>query len=248
MTIETLAKQVSKTAARRVGKGPVAFRPGFIVAVEFSALGGVTYDREDIREDVVGEGLEAEFKTVKRVDHVQLNRESRSIINAAYHVLEKHCAQTPIGYYADEAMLAKVEEEIDQVKAAAKIFNEVAQKLGSQRRVVVEIYPLELRLDCEAAARRLVKVVREKLLAIRDALAEGSRRGFELALDKAHNLDRLATGIQSDSIRIAIEHAKEQKALLLEALREGATPEVAAKSLNLEPIEAAVSLFTTNEA
>lgn len=232
-----------RTESAKAQHGVLKFRPGYVLALEFSATGGVTYRRHTEREENVGEGLEAEFRTEKRVDHVELNKTSRGVINQAYHVLDKYATHTPIGYWADAETLAKISAELVPIRQTAIEFNRVAQHLGSARRVEIQIYPLALSEEDEAAARRVARAVCDRLAALRDALKAGDRKAFELALDRAKNLHRLATGIQADSIRMAVDHAKTQKTQLLEALRQGFTPEACAPLLDMEPIEAAITLF-----
>lgn len=210
---------------------------------EFSATGGVSYARTDAHEHRVGEGLEAEFTTQKRVDHVGLVNLSRSIINRAYHVMDKLAVSTPIGYFADPSGERKITEALAPIVSAAEEFNEMARSVGSGRRVHIAIYPVRIREDDETAARRIATSVREKLEDLQAALAQGDREAFERAWDKARNLDRLATGIQADSIRLALEAAKEQKGVLLESLRAGDGREIAASKLDLSALDAAISLF-----
>ncbi len=221
----------------------IEFRAGFIVGIEFSATGGVAYEREEIRSDDVGEGLEAEFKTVKQIDNRELVKQSKSIVAGATYIMDRFCTHTPIGYFADDETLPTVEKEIAPFVEASKLFNEIAQLSGSKRKVRINIFPLSIRLDNEASARRLAETVRERLEAVRDTLAAGDRKEFEAALDRCRNLHKLATGMQSSAIELAIENAKELKKELLHSIREGKSPAEAGKALDLETLEAAISYF-----
>jgi hypothetical protein len=242
MNTQDMARSVSRNLVRST-RGRLEFKPGYILALEFSATGGVSYRREATNEERDGEGLRAELVTHKHVDHVQLNKDSRAIINQAYHIVDKHATPTPLGYWADDAALERITQELAGAQEAASVFNELARTLGSARRVEISIYPLALAENNEMAARRVARDVREKLQAIREALSMADRKAFELAWDKSKNLDRMATGIQADSIRMAMEHAKQTKAQLLEALRAGFAPEDIRAALDLEPLDAAIALF-----
>lgn len=226
--------------------GVMEFRPGYILSLEFSAIGGVNYRRELVDEVIEGQELRAEFRTQKHVDNVDMQKTSRAIINQAYHIVDKHATPTPIGYWVDAEALEKIMTELAGPQEAARMFNELAASLGSRRRVEIHVYPLrlpEFQDDSFAAARRVARDVRERLQGMRDTLAVADRKGFELAYDKARNLDRMAVGVQADAIRMALDHARLTKTHMLEALRAGHDPEAVAKVLDLEPIDAAIQLF-----
>jgi hypothetical protein len=239
MTRNQLAK--TKTAAQE----GIAFKPGYIVNVEITAKGGTSYQRTDLREEEIDKRLEAEFNTVKRVDNVDIHKESQAITNAAYYALEKFCTQTPIGYFADDKQLSDLKDSMVEVRESAEIFNRLARQVGSARRVTVEIFPLKLLLDTEGAAIRLARSVRERLVEARTALYNGDRKGYEVMGNRLRNLDRLATGIQADAVRLALESLKEQKGELLKLLREGGDIAQSGAKLNLEAVDAAIALFTT---
>lgn len=224
--------------------GKITFRPGYVLALEFSSTGGVSYRRQMEREELQDQRLEVDFFTKKVVDHVELNKISKKIINQAYHVISKHAAHTPIGYWADFAAFAEIVEELRRVQTAAAQFNLAARALNSRQRVEVSVYPMELAEDNESAATRIAQDVRDRLVDIKAALAAGDRKGFEIVMGKCNNLDKLATGIQADAIRMALDHARALKTQLLEALRQNFSPEQCAPLLDLEPIDAAIALFT----
>ncbi len=232
-----------RSAIRRLGR-KIQIKEGWLVGIEFSAKGGVTYERENIREEAIGDkGAETEIKTVKRVDNVDLHKESKAVIGAAYYVMDRYCVSTPLGYFADDEQLKAAEAQIADIRIAAGHVNDMARLLGSARRVTIETYPIELSVDNEKAARRLAKVVRERLTEIAETLRAGNRKTFDAAFEKARNLERLATGIQSDSVHLALAAAKELKREMLESLLNGDGPELAGAKLDLGPIHQAINLF-----
>lgn len=247
MNTQDMARSVSRNLVRST-RGRLEFKPGYILALEFSATGGVSYRREATIEEQDGEGMRAELHTHKHVDHVELNKNSRAIVNQAYHIVDKYATPTPLGYWVDELALSKITTELAGAQEAAAVFNELAKTLGSARRIEISVYPLALAENNEMAARRVARDVRDRIQAIREALAAADRKGFDLAWDKAKNLDRMATGIQADSIRMALDHAKTVKTQLLEALRAGYAPVDIAAALDLEPLDAAISLFQDQDA
>lgn len=241
------------TGASRAKKVGFDFTAGYLIQTEFAAEGGVTYERRQTASETDGRQLKTEFLTKKRVDDVELIKDSRSVVWRAYYVLAKHAAHTPIGYFADAGMLEALERDFDEVRSLAREFNELAASLGSARRVRVEIYPLDVGVDNETVARRLAKLVRERLAGLRDSLATADLKEFKEANDRAKNLEKLATGIQRDSIRYALEAARDARKELAKAIKaDGSkTPEEHAATLvadkKLEAIEAAIDLFSEPE-
>lgn len=253
----------TKAKPKRVQKANFDFTAGYLVQTEFEASGGVRYERQYISEEKDGRKLKAEFLTRKKVDDVELVKDSRSIIWRAYYVMSKHAARTPIGYFADPAMLEELEKEFAEVRELAREFNELSASLGSDRRVKVEIYPLDVSVDNETVARRLAKLVRERLADLRDTLRAADLKEYKEAAERAKNLERLATGIQRDSIRMALEAARDARKALAKRIKdegaktpgqarecadalfvgkEGGRPEV-----DIEAIDAAIDLFTDPE-
>src|SRR4051794_22092452 len=86
------------------------FRPVYIVQPEFTSTGGVQYHRDGYKTNQTGPGLEVEYKTLKKVDNVELDKMSKSIIQLAYRTLGKHTTNTPVGIFADEETLPAVEQ------------------------------------------------------------------------------------------------------------------------------------------
>lgn len=220
------------------------FRPGYILILEFSAKGGVSYRRETTNEEREGEALHAELHTTKRVDHVGMAKKSRALINAAYHIVDRHASPTPLGYWASkETLEGEILPALQFVQESANQFNLEAFNVGSERRVAINLFPVALAEDNEHAARRVAQDIQDRVRDLRTALETGDRKGFEAAWDRAKNLDRMAVGIQADAIRTALDHAKETKSNLLEALREGHSIETLRTVLDLEPLDACIQLF-----
>jgi hypothetical protein len=214
---------------------------GVFMIPEFSATGGVTYRRTGASQEQTGDILEADFSTHKTVDHVGLVSLSKSIVNRAYHVLDKLAVNTPVGYFAPAEKVAQIREGLAPIQTAAAEFNAAAKMVGSMRRCNVSVYMVQIAEDNESAANRLALVVRERLSDLREALAQGDLKAYGTAWDRCKNLHKLATGIQSDSIRLAIDCAREAKATLVSRTKAGAT--VAEANVDLNALDAAISLF-----
>lgn len=218
---------------------------GVFIQPEFSVAGGTRIERTPVGTEAInrGRGLRTDYKATKIVDDLDMEAEAVQIRTRAYYILGKYCAKTPLGYFADDEALASIEADLAPVREAASIFNRASESIGSPRRVVVEIYTLELREGDERAAARLAKHVVDRLRELRAALKAGDRKSFEAAWDRVGNLDRLASGIQAEAVREALEEAKAMKARLLEMIRFGYAPAAAGEQINTDSIEATEGLF-----
>lgn len=237
-----------KKIKTRAAKSNFDLTTGYLVATEFEANGGVTYDRTVVSEEEVGRGMKAEFITHKRVDDVELVRDSRSVVSRAYYIVHSICAHTPIGYFADPGALEALEKAFDEVRALARDFNDLARSVGSARRVKAEIYPLDVSVDNEHVAKRLAGLVHERLRGLHDSLRAGDLREYKQAAKRARNLEKLATGIQRDSIRYGLDCASDGRKTLAAAIKDENKPVPArGRVLDLEALEAAMAMFEEPE-
>lgn len=233
---------------------PLTLAHGLFFICEFSATGGVKYARigsteTEERED---ESLTSKYKTRKDIDHVGLNKWSRKIVNAAYGVMERHASVTPVGYWCSKELADTLTSELAQVRAEAESLNNHAREVGSKRRCRIEVYAVEAGQDAlEAVATRLAQTVRERLERLRDDLACGDLNAYASSWKLAKNLPRLATGIQAESIVLALEAAREARSELAAAIK--AVPESArdearlaslGQALNFDAINSSIYLFT----
>ena len=226
---------------------PLNLARGIFYIVEFSAKGGVKYTKiEDLGKTVhEDESAVEEYSTRKDVDHVGLQTWSRKIINAAYNVMDRHCSITPVGYWIDETRAPFLMEELNGCKMEARKLNDFAREVGSRRRTLIDVYAMQVGQEAlEVTAIRLAQTVRERLENLRNDLASGDLNAYATSWKRSKNLPRLATGIQAESIVMALEAAKEARSKLAELLRGGTKPERAASELNFDMIDSAICLFT----
>lgn len=224
-----------------------------LIVPEFSARGGITIKREVISEKKTGRGMKTETRIERKVDDEELLKESRALIARGHYLINKHFVNTPIGFLGDVQMLTKFEDEFKELRLAAEVINEVAQDMGSARRMEMDFFTVQLQSDDPKVVKRLARHIRERLEALATALIAGDREAFEVAWDEAQKLEKLAVGIQSDSISFALASAKEAKKMLLSRLRDGMPPRDAGKEFRgkdsrmIEPIDAAIALFDIRE-
>jgi len=226
---------------------PLNLANGIFYIVEFSAKGGIAYKRvgKAWEEEHADKSLTAEFTTRKEVDHIGLAKWSRQIVNAAYNVMERHCSPTPVGYWISEENAPKMLAELTQVKDEAQKLNKHATSVNSGRRAHIDIYAMKVgEENLEQVAKRLAQTVRERLDSLREDLVNGDLNAYATSWKRAKNLPKLATGIQAESIVLALEAAREARSKLAEAIKNKKLPTEAGKALDLTTIESAIFLFT----
>lgn len=227
---------------------------GMFYICEFSATGGVKYARigaMDV-EERADESLTAKYSTRKDVDHIGLVKWSRKIVNSAYGVMERHASHTPVGYWVAKDKVQAMLDDLAQVKEEAHNLNKHASAVGSARRCRIDVWGVEAGQDqLEAVAIRLAQTVRERLDRLKSDLQDGDLNAYSSSWKLAKNLPKLATGIQAESIVLALEAAKEKRAELAAAIK--AIPEAArteeklaelGSALDYMAIDSAIWLFT----
>ena len=229
---------------------PLNLARGIFFICEFSAKGGVAYRRigEEQKEVFEDESMRAEYSTRKEVDHIGLQTWSRKIVNMAYNVMERHCSATPIGYWVSQDKAQAMLDELTQVKMEARKLNDFARQTAkSQRRVTIDVYAVQVgEENLEQAATRLANTVRERLESLAEDLRNGDLNAYATSWKRAKNLNRLATGIQAESIVMGLEAAKEARSKLYEASKSKTDEEKrkVGQSLDLTALESAIFLFT----
>jgi hypothetical protein len=225
----------------------IQIRPGWLVVDVSAAHGGVHYDRTPLGAIEIngGEGQRSRYETVKTVDHVVYVHDIDAIVKRVDYILRKHCARAGYGWFADDEALAKVRAEVEALKEDAEALNRSARLAGCARRAYIDIVPAKIEIASEDAAREVCRTVRSVLAEIRDALRQGEvNQPLAKVLLKARNLDRLAVGIQADSIRYALEEVAPAKRTIREAVKQGKAPKDAGAALSLPGMDAAIDLFT----
>lgn len=226
---------------------PLEMSAGMFFITEFSARGGTTYTRvgpehTETREDL---SLTAEFSTRKEVDHIGLVKWSKQIITQAYLTMERHSSQTPAGYWVPTAKVDVILTELKGIQGEAKKLNEYAKSVRSLRRVNIEVYMMQVGREClELTAKRLAQTVRERLESLREDLLAANLNSYSASWARAKNLPQLATGIQAESIVLALEAARELRADVAAKLKQGKKPEDIGATLDTMAIDSAIVLFT----
>lgn len=222
---------------------PLSVKPGFLIQNASGASGGVSYSRKVLTEERDGARYDGEFQTHKVVDNEPLVEESKTYPNQAWRILTSNCSPVGVGWYADAETLRKVRALLAPVAAAADDFNRRSRAAGSNRRARVGIVPLPIAMDDVEAARAIADSVCESLTLLREAVAARDlKASLHVLKQRCQNLHKLATGIQADSIRFAVDEAIAAREEVKLASREEREP-----SFSTDALDSAIALFTRDE-
>ena len=225
------------------------FRPGWIIRDCSVATGGVTYQRTLVDEEIKNRRMVSDYETRKTVDNVEFVATIDAVVKKVDYILRKYCTRTDMGWFADDTRLGDVKREVAQLRVEAEALNGAAKAARSARRAKIRVAALKLDLAQPEAVAEIADTIRSVLSEMLEALRAGDIGSMHKLKIRAMNLDLLATGIQSDAIRFAVERALQAVTEIKLAVRNlGGDPAVAAskagKALDLEMIEAAIAHFT----
>jgi hypothetical protein len=224
----------------------IQLKSGYILLDASSATGGVSYQRTVLDEQRTnnGEGTEKTWKTVKVVDHDEAVRNVDRQAKKADYILRKHCSRFGRFWFADEDQLALVMADVAELRKAAKLANTEAAAVGCARRAYVSIVPTKIDLAHEEAAREVAHTIQGTLADMLAVINAGDiGRPFEAVYLRMKNLEKLAVGICSESIVFARDEAKAAKKVIRDWIKQGQTPESAAKHAETDMIQAAIDMF-----
>lgn len=229
----------------------------FVVLDGCHASGGVHYDRTEIETREVGDAVEKEYTTVKRVDHVALCKRADALVGSARYAISKRATRTALGWVADRAAVREIREEIAGIKREAEVFNDHARANRCARRVTIAVVAHEIRAgggDAIEWAKQIASTIREALAwvfaeaqAVVDAWdqfedEESHKKAITRVAaginSKCRNLDQLATGMQRFALIDAVSDARKAVKEMRLARKESRKPQV-----DLDSVESAIGLF-----
>lgn len=190
-----------------------------------------------------GQWLHTEFSARGKEEDVEMMKLARSVVNGAYHTAATTSVYTPLAiWFVDEEMLADFLTRINEFEEASKLFNQMAANRGSERRTSVRHYLMPVDVSDERLALRMGQHVRGTLEELRAAIVGKDRKGFELAMDRARNMEMLAIGEQSEAIREAIEELKTLKKRMIGMLKSGHD-----QKLSFPKTDRAIGMFQSDD-
>lgn len=226
----------------------IEVKSGFVILDASTAYGGVKYHREVLEQPTPmgtdGKGERKVWKTEREVDHLELVKACDRLVKQVDYVLRKHASRTSFGWFADADQYAAIKEMIAPIEAEAEGVNRSCAKAGCERRCHIAVVPARLDLGTPDAAREVHRSITTQLGDLKRALRAGEvGRTFDNLLIRAKNLDSLAVGFAGESIGWALEQAKSARREIRGKIKRGQTPESAGKQVDLDTIDAAITMF-----
>ena len=241
---------MTKNQKSNSGHAAIKIRPGWLIQNLSSATGGVRRERELLDEAAInrGKGRRTEYKTRTTVDNLELCAAIDGVKKKVDYTLRKHCVRALGGWVTDNTGLAAVREEVDAIREEAIKLNAKAQRAKCGHSAYINIVPAKLSVSTPEAVQEIARTIRTVLGDTRDALRKGEVKELHKLKIRALNLDKLATGFQSDAIRFALGRVPEATRELKDMLKDGLAPKKAGAKLDLEVIDAAIAHFEESVA
>lgn len=211
-TEETESNHIETDRPTYAGAADLA--KGYLIVTEFSITGGSETQTTAAEPSATGR------KVIKHVryDHPQLQKASQSLINKAYLIVRRHCSPTFSGmYFVTEKDFAKLDEELQELRDASKVINEVAKTRGSDRRVVIEVFPMPADKNNPRIALRMGRALFDMLTRLRNTYDTDTMTAYTSEMRTLKNLDRIVMGRQNALVRDALRSAEAQRPLMIAA-------------------------------
>ncbi len=242
------------------GQGQYTINPGtYLVIDKSSATGGVRYDRTPAEDTGAyvnsGDGEEKQFTTIKRVDHSALVNESDQYVQSARYILRCNAVNTELGWIVSAKALKRINEGwkdargkthtgVNHLQEQARDFNHRAACSRSERRVSISIVSIKLEVNNAEAAMHIAATVRGVCEDLARELRAGNVDKLGPVFLRSKNLEQLGTGPMRATIEFAIECAREARAELRKAKKDGIELQYIGEALDLEALEGCAAQFS----
>lgn len=191
-------------------------KPGFLVSLKTSLLGGVSYQRVDLDvEPPEGDAVAiARWETTRKIDDPEEHKRATRTRGAARQLISAVCTPTAFGLLCPESRSAALDEAIAGAQALVTAHNDSAHSTH------VRIYVLRGRIAAtdEEAVRALSSEVRELL----DEMQNGIRRldvgAVRDAASKARKLGAILGEDQAAKVSAAVEAARDAAKLIVKRI------------------------------
>lgn len=225
---------------------------GWIIQNVSSSKGGITHKTLSESHDEKGDALVVTRSLRRTFDHAIIVKDIDAIANARVkQLLRAHCVLTPLGWWADDAGLDKLNEKLAPLAEKLVDLNNAARIAGSNHRGRVGIVPLRLEPGMENATLEIRRALVDKLTDAKNKIREGNYHR-ETVLGAVRNLPRIVTGPTRNMVQYAVDALAAAIQAANKALRESATnPAIvvvdAVNAVDLSPVDGAIATLEIEE-
>jgi hypothetical protein len=221
--------------ALRLPSGSVVVIPRCVVT------GGKSTISNKVREDEEGNRIEVERNVTTTIEDKEEREQAEKLASAGVYQIRRACHSTPIGYVTHRDNLPEIDQGLTQLRAQVATFN--GGSVHSRVSVSYLLIPLLAELGPEEA-KAMADTIREGLERTLDAIRSGSARKATNALTGIQNMDQLCTGVQRESVLMALDQVKDAIRHLREETKRGLSEASAGASAPVDMIEAGIGLFS----
>lgn len=232
---------LTRQQATETAQGWFDLSAGFLVLVEASTTGGRRVEKLIDGDEIISK---------RRID--PMVKESNKLTTKIHYRLNENAVWTPIGYFTDAKGLQAIRKKWVIFEAIADDLNEKARAIGSDHRVKLGLFVLELRNTQEPQInKRFAEIVRDNLQTLLNILSSteftSGQRGFQSGRAICQALDKLAIGEARHLIQKAVACYETRRRQLVLMRRAGVPLDEVRKKLDLKPLQNAIAFFSLGD-
>lgn len=199
-------------------------KPGILVALRTSVGGGVSYQREDIRDDQGTEQASGEqrrkvekWKTTKIVtDQVEHEEASKTRSNAL-SLIRRQCVETSFGLLAPAANEAELDAAIKDARAQVRAFNERSR----YSKISVNVLKGRVASTDEEAVRAVSAELADLMREMNRGVQNLDPQAIRAAAQKATKMQQVLGEAQAMQVTAAVEAARKAAREIVRRVEKG---------------------------
>lgn len=223
-------------------------KPGFLISLNTSIKGGVSYQRTDLRspEETATGAVVSEWNTIKKVDDPEELERATKVRGKCRSVISSVCAPLPSG-----GMVCPLDREtelraaIEESRRLATEHNRTANRSG----VSMSIWIGRFAGDDAEAVRAMSAEVRSLIDAMQDGIKAADPEAIREAANKARTLGAMLTADAAGKVNAAIEEARTAaRAIVKRVTKEGEDAAAVISELKIDALTSARFAFLDLDA
>lgn len=216
-------------------------RPGLLVSVKSTVVGGVSYQREDLAADKAEEGQEVtEWKTKRIIEDKTEHEAAVKCRSTALAMIRKCCSSTSFGLLCP----ADQEGALDAAIAAARKLVDAHNDSAAHTRVGVYALKGRVASDDAEAARAITEEVASLVTRMDAGIKAFDPKAIREAADRAREISGMLSEEKQSKISAAIAQARAAARTIVKRIeKEGETRETVLLDIQRGQIESARIAF-----
>lgn len=205
-------------------------KPGILVALRTSVYGGVSYQREDIRDDQGTETASAaeatpaaerrkveKWKTTKIVTDAVEHEDASKTRSAALALIRRQCVETSFGLLATAAKEAELDAAIKEARDAVRAFNDRSR----YSKISVNVLKGRVASTDEEAVRAVSAELASLMRDMEDGIKRMDPAEIRTAAQKAAKMQAVLGEDQQMRVSAAVEAARKAAREIVRRVEKG---------------------------